>query len=163
MRSAVEGQPVKTNLGPPQPPRLLRLLPVLLALAGSTVAFWASSFFFIWFSLGVRSMTDGGWLLLGVFLAWLIGCATFCSAVIAIAAHWPGFDYIQGAAALGMALAILLLALDNADLHADGNRTDFHFFYRIWGATALLFLLAAVLARLINWFRSRRTQVPSGT
>ena len=116
-----------------------------LGLVASTLAFLSSVVISIWLAFASSTLTDGGWVFLSLFLAFIVGPVAFFG-VLVVQRHRRVLGWVELAAGAAMLFAVICVALDNGDLNwKDGNRLSVSFLYWLWGLTAILFLVGAAV------------------
>jgi hypothetical protein len=122
-----------------------RGISLALGLVASTLAFLSSVVISIWLAFGSSTLTDGDWVFLSLFLAFIVGPVAFVGVLI-VQGRRRVLGWLELAAAIAMVVAIIFVALDGGDLHwEEGNRLSVSFLYWLWGLVAILFLLGAAV------------------
>jgi hypothetical protein len=145
---ALRHPPHQTLTAPRQAPAAQRQgASLALGLAAAAVAFWSGAIVSVWLGFASSTLTDGDRVLLGLFVALIVGMVSFVGVLI-VQRRGRVLAGVEQAAAVGMVAAIVCVALDGGDLHwEDGNRVSVSFLYWLWSLVAVLFLWGAVMAR----------------
>jgi hypothetical protein len=133
-----------------------------LGLVATTLAFWSSAPVLVWLGFASSTLTDGDGVALGLFLALVVSMAGFVG-VLVVQRSRRALARVEQAAASGMVVAIVCVALDGGDLHwSDGNRVSVGFLYWLWALTAILFVWGAALTRIRGPEENGGASDPSG-
>jgi hypothetical protein len=118
-----------------------------LGLAAAALAFSSSFVIGLWLVIVGNTLTDGNGVASSAGVAFLVGMIGFVAVLVAY--RWRRvLAGVELAAAAGMVVAMIFVALDGGDLHwSDGNHLNVAFLYALWAIPAILFLWGAALAR----------------
>ena len=126
-----------------------RGISLAFGLAAATLAFLSSVAISLWLAFASSTLTDGDWVFLSLFLAFIVGPVAFVGVLMA-QGHRRVLAWVELAAATAMVGAIICVAVDHGDLNwEDGNRVSVSFPYWLWGLVAVLFLVGAA----VTWER----------
>jgi hypothetical protein len=120
--------------------------PLALGVAAAMISFLSSVAIGLWLAFAASTLTDGDWVALSLFVAFVVGSLGFI-AVLVLQAYRRVLAGVELAAGAAMIFAIICVAVDGGDLRwEDSGRVSVSFLYWLWALVAILFLLGAAVA-----------------